>query len=163
MLGLKACTSLHDRQQIVQELWSTVFVSSVINWLRRSSGAALDRHGCGACPVQVQKAKSAYLARLRAMGITTDPFERAHRQEQLMLAAQQQRNPSGPPMLGSAPAATTASAGGGIAAPGTLALPAPAAASPQAGKSGYNLMHHMLLAFLGCKTSDRNLRSCELY
>lgn len=82
---------------------------------------------------QVQKAKSAYLAQLRARGITVDPFERAHRQEQQLLAVQQQR------------AAATAAAGfasgqasvpalQAAAAPGALALPAPAAASPQAGE-----------------------------
>lgn len=85
---------------------------------------------------EVQKAKSAYLARLRARGITTDPFERAHRQEQQLLAAQQQRlTATAAAGFGSGQAALQAlpGAAGAGAAPGTLALPAPAA-SPQGGQ-----------------------------
>eukprot|EP00878_Enallax_costatus_P007842 GHUV01008207.1.p1 GENE.GHUV01008207.1~~GHUV01008207.1.p1 ORF type:complete len:420 (+),score=172.21 GHUV01008207.1:205-1464(+) len=82
---------------------------------------------------EVHKAKSAYLARLRARGITVDPFERAHRQEQQLQAAQQQRAAATAATgFGQAAVPALPTAGAGGAAVGTLPLPA-SAASPPAG------------------------------
>ncbi|KAF6261267.1 hypothetical protein COO60DRAFT_1699951 [Scenedesmus sp. NREL 46B-D3] len=64
---------------------------------------------------EVQKGKAAYLARLRARGITVDPFERAHRQEQQLQQQQQQQR--------------TAAALGQAGQTQLQALPMPAAAA----------------------------------
>lgn len=86
--------------------------------------------------MQVHRSKSVYLARLRAQGITADPFERAHRQEQQLLAVQQQRSATPAAAgFGAGQASLLAVSAPGAATAGTLALPAPAGASPQAGES----------------------------
>uniref|UniRef100_A0A383WBX5 Nucleoporin Nup54 alpha-helical domain-containing protein n=1 Tax=Tetradesmus obliquus TaxID=3088 RepID=A0A383WBX5_TETOB len=82
---------------------------------------------------EVQKAKAAYLARLRARGITVDPFERAHRQEQQLQLQQQQRTAAalgqgGHGQLAALPAPAAAAAGGV-----TGAIVPAAAGSPAAG------------------------------
>jgi hypothetical protein len=88
---------------------------------------------------QVQKAKAAYLARMRARGITVDPFERVHRQEQQLQLQQQQRTAAalgqgGQAQLAALPAPLAAAAGGV-----TGAIVPAAANSPAAGKTRWCL------------------------
>jgi hypothetical protein len=85
----------------------------------------------------VQRAKAAYLARLRARGITVDPFERAHRQEQQLQLQQQQRTAAALGQGGQAqlPALQAQGAAAAAAAGGVTGAIVPAAAgSPAAGE-----------------------------
>lgn len=99
---------------------------------------------------QVQKAKTAYLARLRARGIAVDPFERAHRQEQQHLQQQQQQR-SATAAGQSGQAALTALPPPGSAAGAAAGAIVPAGASPQTGglhgllgslENGFSVLRH---------------------
>jgi hypothetical protein len=86
--------------------------------------------------LQVQRAKAAYLARLRARGITVDPFERAHRQEQqLQLQQQQQRTAAALGQAGQAQLQALPAPAAAAAAGVTGALVPAAAGSPAAGEA----------------------------